>query len=93
MSIEIKETESYFFVVYGFTPELMRGVAFRREKHYCTKNKKILKCPYCGKDFESVDSAVKVELYRHSRKGVMKYHNSIPCDICHNKIGIIYKVA
>ena len=93
MNIETREAERYFFVVYGFVPELMRGVAFRREKHYSTKNKKILKCPYCGKEFESVDSTVKVELYCHKRKSIPKYHSSVACRICHNNVGIIYAVA
>lgn len=58
--------ESYYFVVRGFAPELMCGVAFRREKHYMTRGKKILKCPYCGEEFETVDNDVKVELHYRS---------------------------
>lgn len=93
MSEKTKVSVKYFFAVYGFAAEFMNGVAFRRGKHYDTRNKKILKCPHCGKEFKSVDSTTKVELYRHSRKVSIKYHTSIPCGNCHNEIGIIYQSA
>jgi ribosomal protein L34E len=87
-----KET-IYIFTVHGFAPELMRGMAFRIEKHFKTKGKKILKCPYCGSVFEIIDMAVKVELRCFSRKSIPPGHPAIPCRTCHKKVGIIYASA
>ena len=91
--IENRETEAYCFVVRGFAPELMRGVAFRREKHYKTQGRKAIKCPYCGKDFETVDSDVKVEVRCFKKKFEASAHNAIACRICHNPVGIIFASA
>lgn len=82
-----KNETVYVFTVHGFAPELTRGVAFRTEKHFETKDKKILKCPYCGKAFETVDKSVKVELRCFSRKSIAAGHPAIPCRTCHKKWG------
>ncbi|MDR1619185.1 MAG: hypothetical protein LBS18_00755 [Clostridiales bacterium] len=90
---QTEETAEYVLVVRGFAPELCRGAAFRRAKHFATRGKKILRCPYCGEVFETIDSTIKVELYRHTRGTSIACHTSIPCGICRNKIGIIYASA
>lgn len=87
------ETKTYCFVVRGLAPELIRGIAFRIEKHYKTRGRKILKCPYCGKDFETVDSDVKVELRCFRKKSEEPRHNIINCRICHKPVGIIFSDA
>ena len=87
------KTEIKCFIVHGVVPELTRGMAFRIEKHYATKGKKVLKCPYCGKDFEVVDSGAKVELRCFKKKSEALRHNIIACRICRNPVGIIYASA
>ncbi len=83
----------YCFVVEGFAPELLRGVAFRLAKHYRTRGKKDLKCPHCGSRFDSVPQEVKVELRCFSRKSGVTFHNISWCGNCRTKVGIIYKSA
>jgi hypothetical protein len=87
------QTERYLYVVRGYAPELMRGVAFRREKHFVTSEKKILKCPYCTGTLKAVDIKIKVELYRYPQKKTVACHSSIPCKVCHHKVGIIFSSA
>ena len=83
----------FVYVVHGFVPEFMPRTAFRREKHFQTVNKKIIKCPYCRNTFRTVDENEKIELYCHSKKAAVIYHDSMPCKTCHNIVGIIYSVA
>ena len=82
-----------FFVVARFLPEFLRNVAQRREKHFDTREKKIIKCPYCKSDFDSTDVTVKIELYRHNKKSSTVYHKFSSCKACLGKVGIIYKRA
>lgn len=89
----ISNADNYVYIVYGIVPEFMPRIAYRREKHFKTENKKIIKCPYCRSTFTTVDQAVKVEIYRHSVKTKETYHDSVPCRNCHNKVGIIFSTA
>lgn len=82
MDTTVYEDCAYFFVVAGFAPELLRNIARRREKHFDTRGKKIIKCPYCKGDFDSVDTTVKIELYRHNKKANTVYHNISSCKNC-----------
>jgi len=85
----------YAIIVYGFVPEFMPHVAFRRNKHFKTEGKKEIKCPYCGELFKIVAVTAKLELMRYPKKTTAKvpWHKSEPCSKCHNLIGIIYEVA
>jgi len=80
----------YAFLVYGNAPEFMPGFAFRREKHFKTVDKKIIKCPHCQKPFTTVDKNVKVEIYPHSSKTKLVCHRVMPCMACRRPVGIIY---
>jgi hypothetical protein len=83
----------HYYVVNGFAPELMTGVAFRLTKHYRTQGKKELKCPHCGKIFCSIDQNVTVELRCYSRESNVPLHNFSWCKNCHTKVGVIHKSA
>ncbi|MCL2083320.1 MAG: hypothetical protein FWH04_08835 [Oscillospiraceae bacterium] len=87
------EEVSFVYLVYNCVPEFMPHMAFRREKHFKTIEKKTIKCPYCRKAFTTVDATDKVELYCHSRKTEGKYHASIACKTCRNQVGIVYASA
>ena len=87
------KTGVYLFIVRGFTPEFKRGMAFRREKHFKTANRKILKCPYCGAEFETVDNSVHVRLCCFTRKSKINCDVGIACRTCHKVVGIIYASA
>ena len=90
MNVTAPEEAVYVFTIQGFAPELMRGVAFRRDKHFKAAGKKILKCPYCGEDFETIDSTVKVQLSCYTHKTKVICDRCIVCRICHNAVGIIF---
>jgi hypothetical protein len=90
---EISEDVSYIFFVYGIVPEFMPHFAFRREKHFTTVGRKIIKCPYCRKTFTTVDETEKIELYQYSRKEQVICHETMPCKTCHKQVGIIYAIA
>ena len=83
----------FVYLVYGFVPELMPHFAFRREKHFKTANKKIIKCPHCCKTFITVDEGERVELYRSPKKGGAKYDCSMKCRSCRKEVGIAYASA
>jgi len=87
---EVQEGVSFAFVVYGVVPEFMPHFAFRREKHFKTAGQKIIKCPYCQKTFITIDVTEKVELYPHSRKAQVVYHETKSCKTCHRLVGVIY---
>jgi len=89
------ENELCAILVHGIVPELMPCVAFRREKHYETAGKKIIKCPYCGEVFTIVESTAKLELIRYPKKAQAKipWHKGMSCKSCRNVVGIIYASA
>ena len=70
ISIEDVDMEKSLFMycVYGVVPEFMLHTAFRREKHYTTSRKKIIKCPHCRRTFTTVNEDERIELYCHSKK-------------------------
>jgi DTW domain-containing protein YfiP len=68
----------------------MRGVAFRMDKHFRARGMKILKCPYCGREFETVGCDVKVQLRGFKRGTAVDSHQTIACRICKNPVGIVY---
>ena len=82
-------------IVHGLVPEFMPGVAFRRDKHYKTAKKKVIKCPYCKEVFKVVEVTAKLELIRYPKKDQKKvpWHQSMPCQICRNEVGVIYHAA
>ena len=80
----------YAFFVHGLVPEFMPGFAFRREKHFKTVGQKIIKCPYCHKAFITVEESEKVEIYPHSKKAKVVYHEAMSCKTCRRMVGIIY---
>ena len=90
--VDMKNTRFVYFV-HGFVPEFIPGTAFRREKHFKTAHKKIIKCPYCRKTFTTVDEDEKIELYCHSKKATVIYHKEMPCKTCNKIVGIVYASA
>jgi transposase-like protein len=87
---ETSEEIAYAFRVHGNVPEFMPRFAFRREKHFKTAGKKIIKCPYCQRTFITVDTKERIELYPHSRDARIVYDEAIACGTCHRLVGIIY---
>ena len=87
---EVQEEVIYAFRVYGNVPEFMPRFAFRREKHFKTAGQKIIKCPYCHKPFITIAETEKVEIYPHSQKSKVIYHEAMPCKTCRRVVGIIY---
>ena len=89
------QEEMYAIIVHGIVPEFMPHLAFRRDKHYKTTDKKEIKCPYCREIFKVVEVTAKLELVRYSKKVKAKipWHKSMSCNKCHNMVGIIYKAA
>lgn len=88
--MEYADTTWYVLLVRGAVPELMPSVLFRREKHFKTKNQKIIRCPYCGSPFTIVDTNTRVEIFCHSTKIEITWHEAIPCRKCRGIVGIIY---
>jgi len=43
--IKVSKDDLCAIIVYGIVPEFMPHIAFRREKHYKTAGKKVIKCP------------------------------------------------
>ena len=89
------DDEMFAVIVHGIVPEFMPYRAFRREKHYKTAGKKIIKCPFCRETFTVVDATAKLELIRYPRrvKDKVKCHDSMPCEKCHRWVGVIYLAA
>jgi hypothetical protein len=87
------QAPAYYFMVSGFAPELISGVAFRLAKHFDTRDKKLLKCPHCGKVFGSIDRDVSVELRCYAQASPVSLHNFAWCKSCHAKVGVIHRSA
>ena len=73
------ENALFVYVVHGLVPEFMPHAAFRREKHFQTANKKIIKCPYCRNTFTTVDENEKIFPAGQSRQRAGQKNGSIPC--------------
>jgi uncharacterized protein with PIN domain len=91
--MEMKQDAAYVYLVHGVVPEFMPHFAFRREKHFGTAGRKIIKCPHCRNVFTTVDADERVELYQHSKKAEVSYHASMPCHTCRKIVGIVYAGA
>jgi len=89
------DDELYTIIVYGVVPEFMPFMAFRRNKHYQSADKKIIKCPYCSGILSVVDKHAKLELMRYPKKAKasMPTKKSMQCGRCHNMIGLLYAAA
>ena len=83
----------YVYFVYGIVPEFMPHIAFRRDKHFKTADKKIVKCPHCKNTFTTVNKTERIELYRYTGKKKDAFHRSLPCMSCDTEVGVIYAVA
>ena len=85
----------YAIIVHGMVPEFMPCVAFRREKHFKSAGKKIIKCPYCCGVLRVVDKNAKLELMRYPRnaKPAVPIKKSMQCGKCRNTIGILHVAA
>ena len=83
----------YYFIIYGFAPELLRDGGYRRVKHYDTRDKKEVKCPYCGGEFDWVDKSVKIELRCYTQKNKAAPKSYSTCRKCYGKVDLIYKSA
>lgn len=91
MKDEVTDDLWYVYYVPRSIPELMPHMAYRREKHYQTKDRKIIRCPYCGNTLTTVDVREKVEIFCHSSKAKVSWQNAIPCKKCRKTIGIIHE--
>jgi hypothetical protein len=83
----------FVYIVHGNVPEFMPYMAFRRDRHFKAAGKKIIKCPHCKNTFTTVNKNEKIILYRHSKKADITWHDSLPCQTCRNKVGIIFASA
>jgi len=90
--IKVRKDDLCAIIVYGIVPEFMPHIAFRREKHYKTAGKKVIKCPYCSETFTVVEATAKLELicYPQKKQTKVKWHKSMPCGKCRKVVGIIY---
>ena len=82
-------------IVYGIVPEFMPHRVFRRDGKLKNAKTKDIKCPYCGGVFKIVEATAKLELLRYPKKDKPKVpvDKSLPCNKCHNMVGIIYQAA
>jgi len=82
-------------LVYGIVPELMPHRAFRRDKHFKSAGKKIIKCPFCREKLTSVEATAKLELISYPKKDRHKvnWNKSMQCCNCSNIVGLIYLAA
>ena len=92
---ESHSEELHAIVVYGIVPEFMLHRAFRRDKHFKSAGKKIIKCPYCREKLTAVEVTAKLELISYSKKVKDKVNcqKSMQCGKCSNVIGLIYLAA
>jgi ribosomal protein L34E len=82
-------------LVYGIVPELMPHRAFRRDKHFKSAGKKIIKCPFCREKLTSVEATAKLELISYPKKDRhrVNWNKSMQCCNCSNVVGLIYLAA
>jgi len=84
----MKEIIWFAYLVNDIVPEFMPCTAFRRAKHFKTAGRKIIKCPYCGSTFTTVDMSERVEIFCHSTNAQMIWHDAMPCKTCRKIVGI-----
>jgi hypothetical protein len=78
----------YIYIIHGTIPELMPGVAYRRENRGELFKRKILKCPFCAARITDMDVGTKVELFGHPKQVERKCQFYMRCDCCHKEVGI-----
>ena len=87
--IEIaRQAMKYFYVIHGTIPELMPGIAYRRDGKEYLHERKILKCPICGKRLTDMSKETRVELYQHPRRVTVDCQFYIKCFYCYCEVGI-----
>jgi len=77
----------YVLQVDGFEPGLMAGVAYRIKGRFDIE-RKIIKCPYCGRDLLTVNVKTKVETFQYPKKAVVSCDEFRKCKSCHETTGI-----
>jgi len=82
-------SEYYAIIVYGFVAEFM-PISYRKAKHYDTKGKKTIKCPYCGGILAVVDVTDKFIILRYPQNTDVILHSNKTCGKCSKPVGIIY---
>jgi DNA-directed RNA polymerase subunit RPC12/RpoP len=92
METNVQEEILYAIAVHGYAPEFWPAAAFRRKGRFEeeTERRKEIKCPYCGRLFMRVGVSRKLELYRYPKRVTLNCDEYRKCNICHEKIGIIY---
>jgi uncharacterized protein with PIN domain len=78
----------YVLEIHGFAPEFMDGIAFRIDKSKGARRRKEVKCPYCGRLFETVDAETRIEIHRMPHRTGVFCHTCKPCRRCHGVVGI-----
>lgn len=82
------ETMKYYYVIHGTIPELMPDILYRRESGVLPSERKVLKCPHCGKRLTDTDVATRVELYRHPIRVQVTCQFYMKCIYCKSEVGI-----
>jgi uncharacterized protein with PIN domain len=82
------EAAGYFYVIHGTIPELMPIVAYRRIGREQQYERKILKCPICGKRLTDMDAETHVELFKHPVRVAVHCQFYMKCAYCHSEVGI-----
>lgn len=81
-------TIKYFYTIAGTIPELMPDCIYRRTSSTAQYNRKILKCPVCGKRLTDISIDTRVELYQHPVHVTVNCHFYIKCYFCQCEVGI-----
>jgi len=91
----VKHAPEYLYIVNDVIPEAMPlSVACRPAGRPELAGRKIIKCPYCGKNLTDVERHARVELFRRPKnKQVKPFPGQVykRCDICKGEVGIIMK--
>ena len=88
MILTMQEAVKYFFVIHGTIPELMPIVAYRREGKEQQYERKILKCPICGRRLTDISADTCVELYKHPVRVSVNCQFYMKCFHCQGEVGI-----
>ena len=82
------ETMKFFYIIHGTIPELMPGIAYRRDGKEYLYDRKVLKCPICGKRLTDMSKETRVELYQHPERVSVICQFYIKCFYCCCEVGI-----
>ena len=83
----------YTVIIHDYIPDVLRGMLCRRLKNPNTENVKFIKCPCCRKQLTAVNTAIKVEIHRYSRKTDVICHEYRRCNSCSETIGFIFTLG